>query len=474
MKKRNIIYRIQILVILLGASSICNAQLSAPGRDWSDTTKYTALGFVQDSIFVFFSPPASPKKGSLKATFSTSSPVSDFNWYKFNENSRSFNTTAFATQTGVTESLQNNLDRGGYKVSVKNGPDTKDYICWLFIDEVVIDSINIVRNDCYFLDLKTITTPSALTIYNSNIFRYWDRSRTNRPEINTLGSNYFNNLTWHASNSDVILPSTSFLTLTISDPAPLYESTYDIKITNPFGRVLDTITALLSAKAAKADFTLYVDKQANNVWTDGGTAPKGEAPLALKFDTKSVNTDSVYWQILNDSKLFKNGGDSIIWKEGFKLSEGIGIIPNEKLVPGKFPAQHIAVKESSGCRDTMTIEVVVDTSGIKPDAIPNVFSPNGDGNNDYFKIKEPKNSSDPQFVTSIKSFHVSILNRRGQRVYEYSGNPKEWEGWNGKIDGNKAEAPDGVYFYIIEAVGWDDKTYKRGPYKGFVYLLRGK
>ncbi len=474
MKKRNIIFRIQILVILLGLPSLSYAQISAPDRDWADTTQYSKLGVIQDSIFVFFSPAATPKKGSLKAKFSDGSN-SNFKWYKYNPSkpiTLRFELIASASEDGVLESTMTNLNTGGYKVSITRVSDNvvQEYTCWLMIDDVVITGIDI-DNRCDFLELITKTLPSALSLRTGNVFRYWDiKSYTsNHREINKYGDEYFKNLVWHTSNPQILVPSSSSLILTIGNPAPLYDSKYDIAIHNPFGRDLTLETALLPAIASKADTRIFVDKDNNGIWSDGGLTPFGEAPLNLKFESKSINADSVYWQILNDEKLFQKGGDSIIWNNGFVFSEGIEALPDVKLVPGRFPIEHIAVKVSSGCRDTMRIYVDVDTSGIKPDAIPNVFSPNGDGVNEYFKIKDPQIN-----VSSIKTFHVSILSRRGQRVYQYSGNPKDWEGWNGKIDGNKGDAPEGVYFFIIESVGWDNKKYKGGPYKGFVYLLRGR
>jgi hypothetical protein len=57
-------------------------------------------------------------------------------------------------------------------------------------------------------------------------------------------------------------------------------------------------------------------------------------------------------------------------------------------------------------------------------------------------------------------------------VYRYVGDPREWEGWNGKIDGTKGDAPTGVYYYVIDAVGWDGVRYRNGQYKGFLHLYR--
>ena len=66
----------------------------------------------------------------------------------------------------------------------------------------------------------------------------------------------------------------------------------------------------------------------------------------------------------------------------------------------------------------------------------NVFSPNGDGLNDLFRI-----TSD----CDVYSFDMSIYNRWGQLV-NYSRNVAY--GWNGFINGEPAA--EGVYYFVVE------------------------
>ncbi len=469
MKNQKLSYILLTLAILLGLSSYSRAQISSPAKDWGGLTQYNAVGAVQDSVFVFFSSTTSPKKGTLKAQFPDGS-LSNFIWYKFDvDHPNSVNHfLPFDTVTGVTVSTLTNLVRGGYKVSITRISDNAIVAdsCWVMIDDVAITNIE-VDNNCSFLYLNTRLQPNRYDIVN-DYFTYWDLSKSTHPEISMLGGNYFKKLTWNASNSLISVSSITTLTLLLEDPAPSYDSKYDIQVINPFGRKLTYETELLPAKAPKADFKIYTNS--NGTWSDGGAAPTGEAPLTLKLESKTINADSIYWQIKNDETLFLHGGDSLVWRDSALFTDRIESYPTpEKMIPGTYPVTHIAVKVNSGCRDTVTVNVVVDTSGIKPDAIPNVFSPNGDGTNEYFKIKQPETN-----VSSIKSFHVYIFGRAGQRVYDYSGDPKTWEGWNGKIEGSKGDAPEGVYFYIIEAVGWDNKKFNGGKYKGFFYLYRGK
>lgn len=72
--------------------------------------------------------------------------------------------------------------------------------------------------------------------------------------------------------------------------------------------------------------------------------------------------------------------------------------------------------------------------------IPEGFSPNGDGYNDYFIIKGAD-----KYVVSLK-----IYNRWGNMVYESKHYQNNWDGFSnsGLVLGTKL--PDGTYYYIID------------------------
>ncbi len=89
--------------------------------------------------------------------------------------------------------------------------------------------------------------------------------------------------------------------------------------------------------------------------------------------------------------------------------------------------------------------------------LPNAFTPNGDGINDIFKVKEG--------YKSIVSFEAKVFNRWGKKLYEW--NDIEG-GWDGRSGGKNV--PDGAYYLIVKARGADGKNY---DVKKVINILRG-
>lgn len=110
-------------------------------------------------------------------------------------------------------------------------------------------------------------------------------------------------------------------------------------------------------------------------------------------------------------------------------------------------------------RDTITYEQEepfrISIAGSRLE-VPNAFTPNGDGINDIFQVKEG--------YQSLVSFRAIVISRSGKKVAEWS-DPAQ--GWDGTIGGH--DAPDGAYYLVIEARGADGKRY---DLKKTINLLR--
>jgi len=115
------------------------------------------------------------------------------------------------------------------------------------------------------------------------------------------------------------------------------------------------------------------------------------------------------------------------------------------LLPGSYTIR----VENENCYIDSTIQV----SAIScTPFVPNIFSPNGDGINDLFKVEGSG--------FDVVSFHV--FNRWGAEVFLASDN----RGWDGVF--RQSEAPQGVYVYFIQIKN-DNHLYLL---KGNVTLLR--
>ena len=87
-------------------------------------------------------------------------------------------------------------------------------------------------------------------------------------------------------------------------------------------------------------------------------------------------------------------------------------------------------------------------------SIPNVFSPNGDGQNDYIDV----------VTNGVTVYKFTVFTRPGSRIY-HSLSPRIF--WDGNSIGGQ-ELSEGVYYYVIEEQG-DEEPYEKA---GFIHLFR--
>jgi len=80
--------------------------------------------------------------------------------------------------------------------------------------------------------------------------------------------------------------------------------------------------------------------------------------------------------------------------------------------------------------------------------IPNVFTPNGDGANDFFKVAllegEDNKNTDILLNEYYQSTKLVVFNRWGKVVYESDDYDNKWDG---------SKLSDGVYYYVLKCQG---------------------
>ncbi len=175
----------------------------------------------------------------------------------------------------------------------------------------------------------------------------------------------------------------------------------------------------------------------------GANPVAGFSPLVSIFGNGSQNADSYFWDFGNGETIQTTSSENQIM-----IFEGEG--------PLDINVCLIAIQP--GCQDTACVVITI-FEYIPPPVftIPNVFSPNGDGNNDTW------NFFNLGFVETIE---LTILNRWGNVVFESTDpNPT----WNGKLQ-NGNDAAEGVYFYKYLLTGKDKITTHEGH--GYLQLIR--
>lgn len=127
--------------------------------------------------------------------------------------------------------------------------------------------------------------------------------------------------------------------------------------------------------------------------------------------------------------------------------------PNPYVTPyNKLTEYKVTITYNDHCVASSSMTVIVENS--LPVYIPNAFSPNGDGNNDEFKI----------YGEGIKSISLKIFNRWGEKIFESTN---QFTGWDGTYKG-VIQNPD-VYVYQVKITYLDDKVSNK---TGSITILR--
>lgn len=164
------------------------------------------------------------------------------------------------------------------------------------------------------------------------------------------------------------------------------------------------------------------------------TPTNGLAPLSVVFNNTSTNATSYIWTYGNG--ISSTAIDSSLVYEDY----GVYVVT-------------LIATNSAGCTDTAAVTIIADA--ISSMIVPNIFSPNGDIHNNEFMVN----------AIAITTFHCEIYDRWGLKMYEWDDVNRGWAG----LAKNGSPAPDGTYYYMISATGFDGKDYQL---KGFLSLVR--
>lgn len=129
------------------------------------------------------------------------------------------------------------------------------------------------------------------------------------------------------------------------------------------------------------------------------------------------------------------------------------------VTPIQTTTYRVSVKDSTNC--TAFDEVLVRILKRRPVYIPNAFSPNGDGVNDFFTAYGN--------VAALRIKTMKVFDRWGELIFSGDNLPLGGDrlGWNGTFKDKDLTAGVYVYFFIIEFVDGEEVLFK-----GDVTLMR--
>ncbi len=256
---------------------------------------------------------------------------------------------------------------------------------------------------------------------------------TKNADINDLTS-----VTISADDMEICIGGTATITTT-SIPGATYQWIYN-------GNALNGAVASTFVTPVAGIYTVVAT-------TTCGTYTSNPIEISVRtLNTVTVSNDVI---ICNGEsfQLQAGGGMDYSWSPTNGLNKTD--IPNPVASPSQSTTYTVTVRDANGCTATaaVTVSVMCDTLDI-----PNGFSPNNDGTNDYFVIDG---------IDAYPGNVLFVYNRWGNLIYKQKDYANKWDGRsnvNGVMFGQ--ELPNGTYYFIL------DLNIEQKPVNGFVVIRR--
>ena len=176
------------------------------------------------------------------------------------------------------------------------------------------------------------------------------------------------------------------------------------------------------------------------------------------FNTQNIEVDTIVegttvtLEAILESAL---GNATISWiANGAATGSNSLEIEDSDTAPGR-KSYTVTVTTPDGCRRTRRIDLVILPATFQT---PNLFTPNGDENNDIFRVIYSQG-------VEVETFELKVYSRWGNLVYE-TGDIDA--GWDGTKDGEPMPSDVYVYYYTYKIRGQSDTN----AVKGNITLLR--
>ncbi|MCB9225193.1 MAG: PKD domain-containing protein [Crocinitomicaceae bacterium] len=180
---------------------------------------------------------------------------------------------------------------------------------------------------------------------------------------------------------------------------------------------------------------------------------EGTAPVVVHFENTSTGFSNGLDPLADTTCYWNFGFDPNAWVLSTSIYESFDTTYSEG---GEYEVCLVAINKNNCVDTTCKIIIVYDPLQFSP---INVFTPNGDGDNDEFTFVYR--------ADAVSEFKCTVVNRWGKTVVEFDNITDTWDG----TDKSGSKVTDGVYFYVYEGVA-DNGTLFSG--QGTVTIVGSK
>ena len=149
------------------------------------------------------------------------------------------------------------------------------------------------------------------------------------------------------------------------------------------------------------------------------------------------------------ANLWATGANNYWWTDSSTLNIGHG----DTVIARPFETRtyYVSGTDSNGCNDVDSVLVtVVDPPLVR---IPNLITPNGDNENDFWDLTE---------LAEIDLFDIRISDRQGKLVYFTNAYKNDWQA----VDNQNIDLPAGIYFYYMK------NRINGEEFRGYIQVIR--
>lgn len=443
-------------ITVIGGRTV--AQIYSPAASDSFDTHYVSM-VDTDKVFVFNRPDyQAGVTASIIAVSVDRLTGWTFQWSVFDHATGTYQTIP-GSGNGWFSAIDTITVPSGYRVVMTKGAASEVFRVWILINDLDLHITNKDADDkllfgyfnCSSLDLRADTTlvPSY----------YFDPVTNDRIDVHI---SYI--IRWTTDNPEASRPPSKLITR-VNNP-PSQDTWYILTLTDPYGlERTDSVFYKSIQSEAKLATPEYVDlsDEIEYAGKNYGLYYNDDiysAPGRYRFDLSGSKNMVSYEINFGDGEVFVSDNTTLTVVHEYKKPGLYKIV-----LTTKSDVPYECLDSDSSAKAELVYSQFT---------LPNVFTPNSDGENDVLSMKNSNDVFRSEDV-SVVSIEIAIFDRAGIKVHEYAGAILDWPGWNGKVRNSNRDAPEGVYFYVISAL----YRYKPGAvspdsetHKGFFHLYR--